>query len=63
MKQGWIRLGIVVAGALGIVSLIPNLKIYHFSPFNSGVSAIIALVAGAWLVYSILNWVVERFKN
>ncbi|MEK9627477.1 MAG: hypothetical protein VW455_00495 [Nitrospinota bacterium] len=63
MKLGWVRLAIVAAVLLILVLLIPSLKIYHFSPFNSGVSAIIALVAGVWVIYSIFIWVMQGFRK
>jgi len=62
-NKGWIRLSIVALGLIVVGLIIPSLKIYQFSPFNSGVSIIIALLAVLWLVYSILSWVIEGFKN
>lgn len=63
MQSGWKRLGIVLVALLIIGLLIPSLKIHHFSPFNSGVSTIIGLVALLWLVYWIISWVSRGFKN
>ncbi len=62
-NKGWIRLGIVVAGLLALGFILPFLKIYHFSPFNSGVSIIIGFSAAVWFVYSIVFWIIEGFKN
>ncbi len=61
--KGWVRLGMVGAGLLVIGFILPSLKIYQFTPFNSGVSIIIGLSAAVWMVYSIFTWVVEGFKN
>jgi hypothetical protein len=61
-RQGVIRLGIVLGSIIIIALLIPFLKIYHFSPFNSGVATIIGGVALVWAVYSIVVWVAEGFK-
>ncbi len=47
---------------LSIGFFIPALKIHHFSPFNSGVSSVIGLIALAWIVYSIVVWVADGFK-
>ena len=61
-RRGFIRLGIVMASILIIGLLIPFLKIHHFSPFNSGVSTVIGVIALAWIIYSIVLWVAEGFK-
>lgn len=61
-RRGFIRLGIVMVSILIIGLLIPFLKIHHFSPFNSGVSTVIGVIAMAWIIYSIVLWVAEGFK-
>ena len=62
-RKGWIRLGIVVLALLVLGFIIPFLKIYNFSAFNSGVSTIIGLIALVWLIYSVFSWVSDGFKN
>jgi hypothetical protein len=62
-SKGFIRLAIVMMSILIIGFLIPSLKIYHFSPFNSGVSSVIAVVALAWIFYSIVIWVADGFRG
>lgn len=61
-RKGFIRLAIVMMSILSIGFFIPALKIHHFSPFNSGVSSVIGLIALAWIVYSIVVWVADGFK-
>ena len=65
MKAGLTRLGIVVLAFLLIAFMVFPLRIYHFTLFNSGVSAVVAILALVWIVYSISSWIAEgsRHKN
>ena len=63
MKNGLTRLGIVVLGVFFIVFITIPLKIYHFTLFNSGVSAVVAILALVWIVYSVLSWIAEGFLH
>ena len=62
-RKGFFRFGIVILGLLAIGFTIPFLKIYYFSPFNSGVSTVIGVIALFWLAYGIISWVSEGFKG
>ena len=62
IKRGLLRLGILVSTFLLIGLVIFPLQIYNFTPFNSGVSIIIAIFALIWLIYSIAIWIGEGFK-
>ena len=61
--SGWARLGIVAAAAAVLSVVLPLLQIRHFTPFNSGVSTVIGLLALGWLVYSVVAWVAAGFRN
>ena len=63
LKAGLTRLGIVVSACLLISLMVPLLKIYHFTLFNSGVSAVVAILALVWIVYSVLSWIAEGFLH
>ena len=61
-KRGLMRLGILASIFLLIGWVVFPLKIHHFTPFNSGVSIVIAIFAVIWLIYSIAIWIGEGFK-
>ncbi len=61
--NGWARLAIVTAAAGGLALVLPLLKIRHFTPFNSGVSIVIGLLALGWLGYSVVAWVAAGFRD
>ena len=63
LKAGLTRLGIVASACLLISLMVPLLKIYHFTLFNSGVSAVVAILALVWIVYSVLSWIAEGFLH
>ena len=63
IRGGLTRLAILVSACLLIAFLIPPLKVYHFTPFNSGISIVIAVPALIWIVYSVLIWVAEGLKR
>jgi len=62
-KKGFVRLGIVIAGMLIIGLTIPFLQIHHFSPFNSGVSTVIGVIALIWLAYWVISWISDGFTS
>ena len=63
LKSGLTRLGIVVSACLLISLMVPLLKIYHFTLFNSGVSAVVAILVLIWIIYSVSFWIAEGFRK
>ena len=63
IKVGLTRLGIVVLLFLLIAFIIFPLKIYHFTLFNSGVSAVIAILVLVWVICSVSLWIAEGFRH
>jgi len=63
MKNGLTRLGIVILGVFFIVFITIPLKIYHFTLFNSGVSAVVAILVLIWIIYAVSFWIAEGFRK
>ena len=63
MKAGLTRLGIVVLAFLLVAFMVFPLRIYHFTLFNSGVSAVVAILALIWIVCSVSSWIAEGFRH
>ncbi len=61
--SGWTRLGIVAVILAVLSQVLPLLKIHRFTPFNSGVSVVIALLALGWLGYTVFVWVAAGFER
>ena len=63
IKTGLMRLGIVVFAFSLIAFMVFPLQIHRFTPFNSGVSTIIATLAIVWIIYSVSLWIAEGFRH
>ena len=63
LKIGLTRLGIVVSAYLLITLMVFPLKTYHSTLFNSGISAVVAILVLAWIVCSVSSWITEGFRH
>ena len=57
------QLGVLASVLLFLGWVLFPLEIYHFTPFNSGISSVIAVLALLWFVYAVGTWIVEGFKR
>jgi len=53
----------VVSAYLLITLMVFPLKTYHSTLFNSGISAVVAILVLAWIVCSVSSWITEGFRH